>query len=157
VIVVRFARRVDAPAIAALARAFTKAEGGGPNPMSAAAVLARGFGRARLFRLLVALDDGAIVGYALVYPGYDAGEDSPGLHLSDLIVARGARRNGVGRALMAAVMREATAIDAGWITWFVRPRNRGARAFYRAVAAKRLPSIPLYLDVPRRSAGRQAA
>jgi ribosomal protein S18 acetylase RimI-like enzyme len=156
-VVVRFARRADATAIAVLARAFTTDEGAGSDPMSASEVRRRAFGPRRLVRIMVAVVAGRVVGYAMIYPGYEPGESSPGLHLEDLIVARGHRRKGVGRALMAAVVREAKAIDAGWVTWFVRPRNDGARAFYRALDAKPLGSIPLYIDVARRKAGRHRA
>ncbi len=104
----------------------------------------------------VAVVDERIVGYALIYPGYDPGEGSPGLHLQDLIVATEHRRHGVGRALMDAVTAAARKIDARWITWFARPSNQGARAFYRKLGAKRLESLPLYVDVDvaRRSTGR---
>lgn len=154
-VTVRFARRADAATIAVLAHAFTADEGGGPKPMSVEEILRRAFGPRRLFRIMVVVVAGRVAGYALIYPGYDPGESSPGLHLQDLIVAAAHRRAGVGRALMDAVGREAARQGCGWVTWFVRPRNRGARAFYARLGAKRLDSIPLYVDVEPRMAGRQ--
>ncbi len=144
---VRRARRADAGAIAVLAKAFGAEDGQGTIPMSRAAVLRLGFGPRRLFWILVATRARAIVGYALVYPGYDPGEGSIGLHLQDLYVRADRRGVGIGRALMAAVAEETRRLGGTWYTWFVRPHNKGGRAFYRRIGAKRLPSIPMYVEV----------
>lgn len=153
---VRRARRADVPAIAALAAQFgaetrEKDKDQDGSPMTAADLLAQGFGPRRLFWLLVATRGGEPVGYALVYPGYDPGEATIGLHLQDIYVRADTRRAGAGRALMAAVAAETRRLGGTWYTWFVRPWNTSGRAFYRALGAKRLPSIPLYLDVARKA------
>jgi len=144
---VRPARRGDAAEIARLARQFTADEGGGKDPMSVAAILRHGFGPRRVFWILVAARGADILGYALVYPGYDAGESSVGLHLSDLFVRADARRQGVGRALMDGVAAETKRIGGAWYTWFVVKTNAEGQAFYARLGAKELPSLPLYIEV----------
>jgi len=144
---VRPARRGDAAAIARLAGQFTTDEGGGKDPISAAAILRHGFGPRRVFWILVAARGADILGYALVYPGYDAGESSVGLHLSDLFVRADARRRGVGRALIDAVAAETKRIGGAWYTWFVVMTNVEGRAFYASLGAKAMPSLPLYIEV----------
>lgn len=143
----RRARRGDAAAIARLASQFTDDEGGGKDPMSEAAILGLGFGRARLFWILVAERERDVLGYALVYPGYDGGESTIGLHLSDLFVRADARRQGVGRALMDAVGAETRRIGGAWYTWYVVKKNMEGRRFYQALDAKEMPSLPLFIEV----------
>jgi ribosomal protein S18 acetylase RimI-like enzyme len=143
---VRAARRADAATIGRLAQAFDAEDSSG-KPMTRADVLRLGFGPRRLFWVLVAGRGRDIVGYALVFPGYDPGESSAGLHLEELYVRADARGQGVGRALMDAVGRETRRIGGDWITWFVRPRNKVGQAFYRRIGAKRLPSIPMYVTL----------
>lgn len=144
---VRPSRRADAATIARLAGQFTDAEGGGKDPMSEAAILRHGFGPRRLFWILVAERAGDIQGYALVYKGYDAGESSSGLHLSDLFVRADARGQGVGRALMDAVAAETKRIGGAWYTWFAARTNANGRAFYERLGAKEMPSLPYYMEV----------
>ena len=144
---VRRARRADAAAIARLAGQFTADEGGGKDPMSEAAILRHGFGPRRLFWILVATRADDVLGYALVYPGYDGGESTPGLHLSDLFVRADARRQGVGRALMDGVAADTRRMGGAWYTWFVAHTNADGRAFYDRVGAKVMPSTPLYVEL----------
>ena len=144
---VRPARRGDAAAVARLAGQFTSDEGGGKDPMSAAAILRHGFGPRRVFWILVAARGADILGYALVYKGYDAGESSVGLHLSDLFVRGDARRQGVGRALMDAVAAETKRVGGAWYTWFVLKTNSEGQAFYARLGPKEIPSLPLYIEV----------
>jgi ribosomal protein S18 acetylase RimI-like enzyme len=144
---VRPARRRDADAIARLAGQFTADEGGGKDPMSAAAILRHGFGARRVFWILVAARGADILGYALIYKGYDAGESSVGLHLSDLFVRADARRQGIGHALMDAVAAETKRVGGVWYTWFVLKTNAEGQAFYARFGSKEIPSLPLYIEV----------
>ena len=144
---VRAARRRDATAIARLSAGFTADEAPPGDPMRASDVLRHGFGRRRLFDVLVAEDAGRLVGYALIYPGYDPSTATRGIHLQDLFVAAGRRGEGIGRALMAAIATRCVRERAAWFTWFVLRTNARARRFYKALGAKRLESIPMYLDI----------
>lgn len=144
---VRAARRRDAAAIARMTAGFTADEAPPGKPISAAQVRALGFGPRRLFEVLVAVEAGKLVGYALIYPGYDPSTSMRGLHLQDLFVVRERRRVGVGRALMAAVATQCVRKKAAWFTWFVLRTNTRAQRFYKALGAKRLESIPMYIDI----------
>jgi GNAT superfamily N-acetyltransferase len=55
-------------------------------------------------------------------------------YLQDLFVAEGARNLGAGRALIAAVEREARAAGASRIYWLTQEGNAAARALYDKVA-----------------------
>jgi GNAT superfamily N-acetyltransferase len=92
-----------------------------------------GFGRDPAFTVLIAERAGTPVGYTLYWPTYDTESAGRGFWLSDLYVAPDARRSNVGRILMAALARQAVALDAGFINWLVLERNHRARAFYRTV------------------------
>ena len=55
-------------------------------------------------------------------------------YLQDLFVAEEARKLGIGRALIAAVEREARAAGASRIYWLTQEGNANARALYDKVA-----------------------
>jgi ribosomal-protein-alanine N-acetyltransferase len=79
-------------------------------------------------RILVArlVPEGDPLGFALAWRAADE------LHLIDLAVAPGARRAGLGRALVSAVIAEARAGDARLILLEVRAGNAPALALYRS-------------------------
>jgi GNAT superfamily N-acetyltransferase len=55
-------------------------------------------------------------------------------YLQDLFVAEEARKLGIGRALIAAVEREARAAGASRVYWLTQESNATARALYDQVA-----------------------
>ncbi|MEM6733182.1 MAG: GNAT family N-acetyltransferase, partial [Myxococcota bacterium] len=64
----------------------------------------------------------------------------PSLVLKELYVRESARKSGVGRELMAAVMREATSIDAHRVVWSVLANNHAAQRFYESLGARHDPA-----------------
>ena len=50
--------------------------------------------------ILVAKNDDVVIGCALFYRGFDVLSASYGSHISDIIVQKNARNNGVGKKLM---------------------------------------------------------
>lgn len=131
---VRPARREDADAIAAMARALSLSDGGRPSRFSAEAFLRDGFGDLPAFYAVVAERDGTLAGYAVYYWGYDTDSATRGVYLADLYVHEEHRRCGVGTALMAGVSRCVRDQDGRWIFWSVLKRNKAARRFYRHLA-----------------------
>lgn len=129
-----------------MSAALAAHEGKRRGPFLASRFRREGFGAKAAFRTFVAELDGADVGYALFYPGYDVDTASRGAHLADLFVAKPARRRGVGRALMAAVARECRKAGGAWVAWFAQRDNREARAFYRALGAAQDPDLPLEIS-----------
>lgn len=133
-ITVRSARPDDAEAIARMARALSIADGGRPSRFSAESFRRDGFGADAAFSAIVAELDGASVGYAIHYPGYDTDSATRGVYLADLYVDETHRRLGVGSALVAALAAAARSDGARWMFWSVLKRNRGARRFYKKIA-----------------------
>ena len=114
---IRPARDGDAAFLADLCNLFNAPINGGEAPMTAERVrcdwLAPG-----PFGVLVAVLDGRSVGYALHGPAYESAFAARGRFLNDLAVAPGARRRGVGRALIARLAR-LTRDEGGSFLWWV--------------------------------------
>jgi ribosomal protein S18 acetylase RimI-like enzyme len=143
---VREARAADAETIAAFARALSREEGHPAPALQASHVREEGFGDNARFRALVAERDGQPVGYALFYRAYATEHGERGFYLQDLYVVPEARRQGTGRALMAAVARACQADGGCYVFWNARPRNRAALAFYCALGARKEPTVTLSLQ-----------
>lgn len=152
---VRQAVLADADPIAAFARALSLEEGLPAHALQAQHVRAEGFGASPRFRALIAEREGQPLGYALFYPAYDTAHAARGFYLQDLYVAPEARRQGAGRALMAAVARACEAEGGCYVFWNARSENRAGLAFYRAIGARQEATVTLSLqpDALRRLAG----
>jgi ribosomal protein S18 acetylase RimI-like enzyme len=152
---VRDAVPADAGTIAAFAQALSREEGYPAPLLQARHVRAEGFGARARFRALIAERDAQPAGYALFYPAYDTDHAARGLYLQDLYVVPEARRQGAGRALMAAVARACEANGGCYVFWNALPGNRAGLAFYRAIGAREEPVLTLSLqpDALRRLAG----
>jgi GNAT superfamily N-acetyltransferase len=143
---VRAASPGDAGTIVAFSHALSREEGYAAPALQARHVRTEGFGPNARFRALIAELGGRPVGYALFYPAYDTDHAARGLYLQDLYVVAEARRQGAGRALMAAVARACQADGGGYVFWNALPKNRGGRAFYRALGALEEPVLTLSLQ-----------
>jgi GNAT superfamily N-acetyltransferase len=76
------------------------------------------------------------VGFALYFTNYSTFRTRPGIYLEDLFVVEAHRRRGVGRALLAELVRIAEARAAGRLEWTVLQWNEDAIAFYRQLGAE---------------------
>lgn len=84
--------------------------------------------------VLVALDeDGAAVGFVQLYPSFSSVRMRPILILNDLFVSVGARRGGVGRALMNAALELARSTGAARLALTTAKDNHTARSLYLSV------------------------
>jgi len=137
----------DAPTIARMARALSAHEGAAPPPFDAETVRRWGFGPDRRFAGVVADLDGQPAGYALFHDGFHVGQGKPGVMLMDLYTEPAMRRNGVGRALMAAVAEAARRRGGTWVVWQAHPDNVEGLAFYRAIGARRYRAADFELAV----------
>lgn len=134
---VRAAAPADAAIIAELANALD-AEHGGVLPFTPEIVLRDAFGERPHFSVLLAEKGtgtaaAGVVGYALFTNTYNSYRAAPGLWLMDLYVTPDGRGLGVGKALMAALGREATA--------------RGAESLWLPVALSNTRAIRFYEDL----------
>ena len=143
---VREARPADAETIAAFSQALSREEGYAAPALQARHVRVEGFGPGARFRTLIAEQDGRPVGYALFYPAYDTDHAARGLYLQDLYVVAEARRQGAGRALMAAVARACQADGGCYVFWNALPNNRAGLAFYQTIGALEEPVLTLSLQ-----------
>lgn len=96
-----------------------------------------GFDRAEpAFHLFVCEGPGGdIVGYALAFVQHITFRNRPMFYLNDLMVSAQHRREGIARALMEAVCREAWALGCFRVKWGVANNNAGAIAFYEDIGA----------------------
>ena len=84
---------------------------------------------------LVAEVDGSVVGMAIYFVSFSTWTGRHGLYLEDLFVEPAHRSQGIGRALMLALARQA--VDRGYqrLEWAVLDWNQPAIGFYRALGA----------------------
>lgn len=134
--IVRDAEPRDAAALTALVKALNAQQGDPTDRITEARVQADLIGGGAGGRCVVAERDGALVGYATGFPTYESGFAARGLYVGDLFVAEAARRQGVARALLAALGRGV--LEAGgdhlWLT--AKPWNAAAHALYRRLGAR---------------------
>ena len=90
-------------------------------------------------RLVVAADDGAIVGFAAIALFHSLVDPAPQrrgqLLLKELYVRQGRQRRGIGKALLAFVARHALERGCARMDWNVSAHNRTGLAFYRSLGA----------------------
>ncbi|MGH8208455.1 MAG: GNAT family N-acetyltransferase [Steroidobacteraceae bacterium] len=86
---------------------------------------------------LVAVEDEAVVAFALYCRRYEAHTRQRTLWLGDLITAPDTRGRGVGHALIEALRGRARELDCIGITLEVWRENEAAIAFYDALGARR--------------------
>lgn len=80
--------------------------------------------------------DGQLVGVAIWFPNFSTWEGRHGIYVEDLYVVPGARRLGVGRALLAELASIAAARDYRRLEWSVLDWNDPALSFYASLGAK---------------------
>jgi ribosomal protein S18 acetylase RimI-like enzyme len=109
-------------------------------------LLVNGFGASPRFRILLAESGHRTLGYVLFSQSYDTEHAARGMYLNDLYVVPEARRQGIGRALMAAVAGACLADGGRYLFWNALERNAAARAFYRRIGAREDAVVTLSLQ-----------
>jgi GNAT superfamily N-acetyltransferase len=126
----------DAAAIIDMARELAAAVGDPEPRLTEADLLRDGTGPERWFDCLVAEVAGRLVAYAVACRGFEAHTGRKRLWLGDFYVRPDARRNGIGRALMAAVARHALHHRCEAVYWELWRMNAVGQAFYRRLGAE---------------------
>jgi GNAT superfamily N-acetyltransferase len=85
---------------------------------------------------LIAERGGQAAGYALFFPTFSSFLASSGVWLEDLFVRPVHRREGVGKALLAAVAAHVRDSGGGRLEWAALNWNELALGFYRSVGAQ---------------------
>jgi GNAT superfamily N-acetyltransferase len=93
-----------------------------------------GFGEHPVFEILVAEEQGQIVGMTFSFLSYSTWKGLC-LYLEDIIVKVNHRRRGIGTRLFEAVIRRAAELNARRVMWQVLNWNMPAIVFYRRYSA----------------------
>jgi len=115
----------------------------GPDAAGEERIRRHGWGERPRFEVLLAFEDDTPVGFALYFYQFSTFEAKPTLYLEDLFVYPKHRGGGYGKALLAALAREAVAEDCGRMDWMVLDWNQPAIDFYKRLGADVLPEWQL--------------
>jgi GNAT superfamily N-acetyltransferase len=136
---IRPATRADSATILELIRALADYERLSADVVATEASIARAlFDAPPAAHTLLAVSDGAIVGFALYFFNFSTFLGQPGLYLEDLFVRPEVRGRGFGQALLAELARIAVARGCGRMEWSVLDWNTPSIAFYRSLGAQPL-------------------
>lgn len=124
----------DAAAVVTMMGELSAHEGKPPPEFGEAQFRRDGFGPDAAFTCLIAEAGNGPLGYALFHPAYDCEKGLRGSYLYDFYVAAAARRQGIGRALLAAVCRSTAQSGGGFVWWCMERDNELAARFYRRFA-----------------------
>jgi GNAT superfamily N-acetyltransferase len=94
------------------------------------------FDEPRYAQVILAEEQGTVVGFALYFWNYSTFLCRPGIYLEDLFVQAHCRGRGIGRALLEAVQERAREQGCGRLEWSVLNWNTRAIAFYEAFGAR---------------------
>ena len=94
------------------------------------------FGPRPYAEVLLAEDNGQVVGFALFFHNYSTFVGKPGIYLEDLFVEPACRGRGLGKALLQALAKLAIERDCGRLEWAVLDWNEPSIQFYQALGAK---------------------
>lgn len=119
----------DVPVLRAMLQALSDHDGGDYAVGSEDTLLQHGFGARPLFHAAIARHGDIAVGMVIYYPDYSTHRGQPGVYVQDIYVDPTARGAGVGRGLLAFMLRDQD-WDAQYITLGVSPENAVAAGFY---------------------------
>jgi GNAT superfamily N-acetyltransferase len=144
-LVIRPATPDDSAAIRALVVALADYERLPPPDADAQdRLLADAFRPQPRVEIVVAVVDGAVVGYAFFFETYSTFLARPTLYLEDLFVLPAHRGEGTGKALFIHLAREAARRGCGRMEWAVLDWNTPAIAFYQRLGAQHLYDWQVY-------------
>jgi GNAT superfamily N-acetyltransferase len=134
---IRSASEGDVPVILSLIRELAEYERA-PDAVVATEAALRDvlFGPKRSADVLLALESGEAVGFAVYFYNFSTWLGRPGLYLEDLFVRPAVRGKGFGRALLERLAQIAKERGCGRMEWAVLDWNDPAIQFYRKLGAE---------------------
>ena len=134
---IRTTTEADVPVILSLIRELAEYERE-PNAVVATEAGLRDvlFGSKPAAEVLLALENGEPIGFAVYFFNFSTWLGRPGLYLEDLFVRPAVRGKGYGRALLERLAQIAQERGCGRMEWAVLDWNDPAIQFYRKLGAK---------------------
>lgn len=102
------------------------------------------FGPRPYAEVLLAEEDGQVVGFALFFHNFSTFQGRPGIYLEDIFVRPEYRGRGHGKALLSTIARLAVERGCGRVEWSVLNWNEPSIAFYRSLGAVPLDEWTTY-------------
>ncbi|HUN93052.1 MAG TPA: GNAT family N-acetyltransferase [Burkholderiaceae bacterium] len=137
---IRPATAADATTVVGLIRALARYEKLEDRAVATEAEIVAELSNPRpLVEIVLAIDDGRAVGFAVYFHNFSTFLGRRGLYLEDLFVEPQARGRGYGAALIRHLARLAVERGCGRFEWAVLDWNEPAIGFYRALGAEVLP------------------
>jgi GNAT superfamily N-acetyltransferase len=102
------------------------------------------FGPRPFAEVLLAEEDGEVVGFALFFHNYSTFLGRPGLYLEDIFVRPEYRGRGHGKALLTTLARIAVERGCGRMEWTVLNWNEPSIGFYRSLGAVPMDDWTVY-------------
>jgi GNAT superfamily N-acetyltransferase len=102
------------------------------------------FGPRPFAEVLVAEEDGVVVGFALFFHNYSTFVGKPGIYLEDLFVFPEHRGRGHGKGLLLELARLAVERGCSRVEWAVLDWNEPAIGFYRKLGAEPMDDWTVY-------------
>ena len=131
----REAQEGDVATLRGMLQKLAEHDGASYPVASIAALRVGGFGARPLFRAVIAEDDRPL-GMAIYFPDFSTHRGEPGVYIQDIWVEPAARGLGLGRKLLAEVMRRQD-WGARYIVLGVSPENMTAHGFYERLGFRR--------------------
>jgi ribosomal protein S18 acetylase RimI-like enzyme len=145
---IRRAQPADLPALVGLCRDHARFEGAAirePEPEHLHAAL---FGNAPKLHAFVAVDhDDHLIGYATATVDYSTWQAREYMHLDCLYLIEAVRSQGVGQALVDAVVALARELGIEQLQWQTPQWNTRAQRFYERLGATTEPKLRFTLRV----------
>ncbi|MBV8781877.1 MAG: GNAT family N-acetyltransferase [Phycisphaerae bacterium] len=136
---IRIAKPDDLPAIISLIRALAEYEHLSHEvTLDESAMREHLFGPRPYAEVLIAIERGEVVGFALYFFNYSTFLGKPGIYLEDLFVEPAHRGRGHGTAILVQLASIAIERGFGRVEWSVLDWNAPSIAFY-----KKLGAIPM--------------
>lgn len=136
----------DAPALLAMNQVFNG------SAVSLDWIEARLAAPASMERVLVADNDGAVVGFCCLVVSYSICYPAPRVEIAELFVDPKFRRRGIARQLVRKAIRISEEMAAGEMTVVANQRNDVARKFYESSGFEKAPHVRFRRKDPIKSA-----
>lgn len=138
---VRRATTQDVEALQHLIAAMNREQGDPDDGLPTSAIERDLIGQDSNIVFVAEADNNSLAGYVTAHRTYETAHAEHGLYVGDLYVAPDHRRNGVARALLAALARHGHITGARHLWLTAKPDNTAAHAFYRRVGGHGEPVI----------------